>query len=129
MVEALRDNRSHMIVLKRVIDRLSVPSRLYQVRVFERLQLMRNRGLRHAQIFGYRAYAHFAFRKHIQYPHARRIAKEIEKIRKMLPAMDCGACGCPTCSTLAEDIVKGKASITDCVVLLKEQFMAKEKED
>ena len=53
---------------------------------------------------------------------------EIEKIRKMLPAMDCGACGCPTCSTLAEDIVKGKATLKDCVVLLKEQYLA-EKED
>lgn len=53
---------------------------------------------------------------------------EIEKIRKTLPAMDCGSCGCPTCSTLAEDIVKGVASYDDCVIRLKERYLAEQSE-
>lgn len=53
---------------------------------------------------------------------------EIEKLCKQLPAMDCGSCGCPTCSTLAEDIVKGQASFDDCVILFKERFFAENSE-
>ncbi len=43
--------------------------------------------------------------------------REIRKIKDLLPGYDCGACGAPTCSDLAEDIVDGKASLDDCVVL------------
>jgi Na+-translocating ferredoxin:NAD+ oxidoreductase RNF subunit RnfB len=32
-----------------------------------------------------------------------------------LPGFDCGACGAPECRYLAEDIVKGKATISHCV--------------
>ncbi|MBQ5810698.1 MAG: 4Fe-4S dicluster domain-containing protein [Clostridia bacterium] len=60
---------------------------------------------------------------------AMRKMAEIEKIRKMLPCMDCGACGCPSCATLAEDIVKGKARLEDCVVLLKEKYLAESEEE
>lgn len=45
--------------------------------------------------------------------------KEINKITKNLPGLDCSACGSPTCRTLAEDIVAKKASVSDCVVLLR----------
>ena len=47
--------------------------------------------------------------------------KAIQKLEKLegillnLPGIDCGACGSPTCRALAEDIVQGYASITDCV--------------
>ncbi len=54
-------------------------------------------------------------------------AKAIEKLGKcrkiaaMLPGKDCGACGAPSCKTLAEDIVLGCASLSDCIfVRLKE---------
>ncbi len=51
------------------------------------------------------------------------IKKAIKKMKKinefltMLPGLNCSACGSPTCYALAEDIVLGKASIDDCVVL------------
>ncbi|MCB5272063.1 MAG: 4Fe-4S dicluster domain-containing protein [Candidatus Cloacimonetes bacterium] len=51
------------------------------------------------------------------------IKKAIQKMKKinefltMLPGLNCSACGSPTCYALAEDIVLGKASIDDCLVL------------
>lgn len=45
--------------------------------------------------------------------------KRINEFLTMLPGLNCSACGSPTCYALAEDIVMGKASIEDCVVLLK----------
>ncbi len=45
--------------------------------------------------------------------------KKINEFLTMLPGLNCSACGSPTCYALAEDIVLGKASIDDCVVLLK----------
>jgi len=47
--------------------------------------------------------------------------EELEKIYEDLPGLDCGACGAPNCRALAEDIVRGKASITDCVFKLREK--------
>jgi Na+-translocating ferredoxin:NAD+ oxidoreductase RNF subunit RnfB len=44
--------------------------------------------------------------------------KKMEKIRKIhnyLPGIDCGACGSPTCRTLAEDVVQRRAHTSDCV--------------
>ena len=41
--------------------------------------------------------------------------QRINKLLTYLPGFDCGACGSPSCSNLAEDIVKGKASISHCV--------------
>ncbi|MCK7493482.1 MAG: hypothetical protein MZW92_20480 [Comamonadaceae bacterium] len=32
-----------------------------------------------------------------------------------LPGKDCGACGAPDCATLAEDVVRGEATLDDCV--------------
>lgn len=46
---------------------------------------------------------------------------KIEEIYKELPQIDCGACGSPTCKSLAEDIVMGRASINDCLVRTKSQ--------
>jgi hypothetical protein len=44
--------------------------------------------------------------------------KKMEKISKIynyLPGIDCGACGSPTCRTLAEDVVQRRAHTSDCV--------------
>ncbi|MCR4431823.1 MAG: hypothetical protein NUV45_12515 [Tepidanaerobacteraceae bacterium] len=38
-----------------------------------------------------------------------------------MPGLDCGSCGCPNCRALAEDIVQGLASETDCVFKLREK--------
>lgn len=41
----------------------------------------------------------------------------VEETLKGLPRKECGVCGCPDCRTFAEDVVKGKASIGNCVFL------------
>jgi Na+-translocating ferredoxin:NAD+ oxidoreductase RNF subunit RnfB len=56
------------------------------------------------------------------------IAKAIQKmhqkqqIHEMLPKIDCGACGAPTCSAFAEDVVKGEANADECVFLAMKTF-------
>lgn len=41
--------------------------------------------------------------------------QRIERLMTYFPGFDCGACGAPGCRNLAEDIVRGKASISHCV--------------
>ncbi len=57
--------------------------------------------------------------------------EKIDKILCQLPAIDCGACGAPNCHALAEDMVQGKAKMTDCIFLqkryLKEQKITLDK--
>lgn len=48
---------------------------------------------------------------------AMRKMEKINKIIKFLPGIDCGGCGTPSCRTLAEDIVQGRAKTSDCVFL------------
>jgi iron only hydrogenase large subunit-like protein len=49
--------------------------------------------------------------------------KALEKLQKadkilcQLPAIDCGGCGAPNCHALAEDMVQGKAKMSDCIFL------------
>lgn len=46
--------------------------------------------------------------------------KKMEKVRQItavLPGIDCGLCGSPTCRALAEDIARGNVSIRRCMVL------------
>jgi Na+-translocating ferredoxin:NAD+ oxidoreductase RNF subunit RnfB len=47
---------------------------------------------------------------------------EMENLIKNLPAVDCGACGAPSCKALAEDIVRGEASESDCVIKMREKL-------
>ncbi|MCX8013963.1 MAG: 4Fe-4S binding protein [Rectinema sp.] len=44
------------------------------------------------------------------------MAEEIERTNALLPGIDCGACGAPDCQSLAEDIVRGLATIEDCLI-------------
>ena len=39
----------------------------------------------------------------------------IHEIRRMLPGIDCGSCGAPSCNAFAEDLVQKKCKYTDCV--------------
>lgn len=47
--------------------------------------------------------------------------REIEEIYQGLPHLDCGSCGAPSCHALAEDIVRGEASIDNCIIRLRER--------
>lgn len=51
-----------------------------------------------------------------------RMLADIRKIRAELPGVDCGCCGAPTCRAFAEDIVKGQASLDDCIIRRKDEF-------
>ena len=55
-----------------------------------------------------------------------RMMGQIQKIREGLPGLDCGSCGAPTCRALAEDVVKGTASVDDCIIRIKERLRALE---
>lgn len=45
--------------------------------------------------------------------------KEAERIEAMLPGLDCGLCGAPSCKVLARDVAAGEAAKEDCVFLSK----------
>jgi len=43
--------------------------------------------------------------------------KKMEKLLDIIQGKDCMACGAPDCRTFAEDVIRGKASIDDCIML------------
>ncbi len=45
-----------------------------------------------------------------------RMMSMIQKLREELPGIDCGACGAPSCRAFAEDVVRGNANRSDCVI-------------
>ncbi len=49
-----------------------------------------------------------------------------QEIEKTLPGLDCGSCGCPTCKTLAEDVVCGFNSLDSCIIRLREKYIKNE---
>ena len=56
------------------------------------------------------------------YQKALQMMDSMEQIAAGLPGLDCGCCGAPNCHALAEDIVRGNAQRSDCVIILKEQY-------
>ena len=48
-----------------------------------------------------------------------RMMLQIAKVKQMLPGLDCGSCGAPTCNAFAEDVVKGEAQMEDCVIRMR----------
>ncbi len=53
---------------------------------------------------------------------AMKMMSECIRIQKQLPRLDCGACGSPSCRTMAEDIALGQTKMDDCMVLFKKRF-------
>ena len=49
---------------------------------------------------------------------------QLREIQKSLPGLDCGSCGAPSCEALAEDVVRGQASVDDCTVLMRRRMEA-----
>ena len=47
-----------------------------------------------------------------------RMMADIQKLRGTLPGIDCGSCGAPNCRAFAEDVVKGNADISGCLIKL-----------
>ena len=50
---------------------------------------------------------------------AMRKMQRMNKIKEMLPHVDCGICGAPSCQAFAEDIVQKDADIRSCVFVQK----------
>jgi len=53
--------------------------------------------------------------------------RERKQVLAVLPKIDCGACGAPSCEALAEDVIQGRAKLTDCIFVLFEQARAMSK--
>lgn len=52
-----------------------------------------------------------------------RMMAQIQQLRETLPGIDCGSCGAPTCRAFAEDVVKGEADISGCVLSMKDDIV------
>ena len=48
--------------------------------------------------------------------------KEAEQIESLLPGLDCGLCGAPSCRVLAHDVTDRPAAKGDCVFLSKRRI-------
>ena len=46
--------------------------------------------------------------------------QQMKEIYNGLPHIDCGSCGRPSCQAMAEEIVRGHGSATDCIFKLRE---------
>lgn len=53
---------------------------------------------------------------------AMRKMNEKKEILSNLPGLDCGTCGAPSCAALADDIVRGYGSPTDCIFHLRAEL-------
>jgi len=48
--------------------------------------------------------------------------QKISALRELLPGLDCGSCGTPSCRALAEDVILGLASEDDCIFRVRERM-------
>ena len=70
----------------------------------------------------------YAPRPHL--PLSDNVAEAMVKLQQMkeiysgLPHIDCGSCGRPSCQAMAEEIVRGHGSVTDCIFKLREGIAA-----
>lgn len=56
-----------------------------------------------------------------------RMLSDIQKLRELLPGIDCGACGAPTCRAYAEDVVRKKAEPDCCPIINGKRAEGEEK--
>ncbi len=63
-----------------------------------------------------------ALRLNPDFSAAMAMMQRMDEIRAALPGLDCGCCGAPNCQALAEDIVRGTGSKSDCVIIMKEEY-------
>ena len=47
----------------------------------------------------------------------------LETVTKMLPGFNCGACGCPGCSGMAEKLLSNEINLTACKPGKEEDFL------
>ena len=54
--------------------------------------------------------------------------ERMDALYEMLPRLDCGSCGAPSCKALAEDIVRGYGTENDCIFIMRERLSELAKE-
>ncbi len=55
-----------------------------------------------------------------------KLMNQVSETVKCFPGLDCGTCGAPTCRALAEDIVRGYASVDDCIFRIRNEMAENE---
>jgi iron only hydrogenase large subunit-like protein len=50
------------------------------------------------------------------------LLEKMKEIEESLPGIDCGACGAPSCAALAEDIIRGKARQSECIISMRDRI-------
>ncbi len=58
-----------------------------------------------------------------------KLMNQVSQMVENFPGLDCGTCGAPTCRALAEDIVRGYASVDDCIFRLKDKMVSEGKDN
>ncbi|MBR2278776.1 MAG: 4Fe-4S binding protein [Eubacterium sp.] len=58
-----------------------------------------------------------------------RMMADIQNLKDSLPGIDCGACGAPSCRAFAEDVVRGVATVDDCLIMRTLAPSGKEKDN
>ncbi len=58
-----------------------------------------------------------------------KLMNQVSHMVESFPGLDCGTCGAPTCRALAEDIVRGYASVDDCIFRLKDKMASEGKDN
>lgn len=53
---------------------------------------------------------------------ALKMMERISDLYRILPQIDCGSCGAPTCKCFAEDVIRGSANVEDCVFMLRKRI-------
>ncbi|MDR3225098.1 MAG: 4Fe-4S binding protein [Clostridiales Family XIII bacterium] len=56
------------------------------------------------------------------YEEAISLLEQMKEIEESLPGIDCGACGAPSCVAFAEDIIRGNAKKSDCIISLRDKL-------
>ena len=46
-----------------------------------------------------------------------RMMADIQNLKAILPGIDCGSCGAPTCRAFSEDVIRKEATLDKCVIL------------
>ena len=53
-----------------------------------------------------------------------KLMAEVKELEQYLCGLDCGSCGAPSCRALAEDVVKGYATMESCIFVVRDQLQA-----
>ena len=50
------------------------------------------------------------------------VMERMEEVASILPGLDCGSCGAPSCRAFAEDVARNDAVLADCIPKLRQMY-------